>query len=263
MNNYSPSKTKQNCKIAIIGIGVNYPGAKNSLQLWENILARRQQFREMPDSRLPIKDYYDPDPSVADKTYQKKAAVLDGYAFDWLDRKIPKSTYESTDIVHWLALDTALQSLSDARIHDFSFARETTGVVVGNTLTGEFTRSNHMLLRWPYVKKALHASLKKKGLLHVKDGLEVALEKYYKSVFAPVTEDTLAGGLANTIAGRICNYLDVHGGGFIVDGACSSSLLAICTAANYLELGQMDMVIAGGVDISLDTFELIGFAKTG
>lgn len=217
----------------------------------------------MPEIRLPITDYYDPDPSVADKTYQKKAAVLDGYKFDWLDRKIPKSTYESTDIVHWLALDTALQALADARIHSDNILRETTGVVLGNTLTGEFTRSNHMLLRWPYVKKALRASLRKKGLSHIQDGLEITMERYYKSVFAPVTEDTLAGGLANTIAGRVCNYLDIHGGGYIVDGACSSSLLAITSAANYLELGQMDMVIAGGVDISLDTFELIGFAKTG
>lgn len=263
MKNSQSDPHNKSCEIAIIGIGCNYPGAKSPKQFWENILSRKQQFREMPNNRLPITDYYDPDPSVADKTYQKKAAVLDGYKFDWLDRKIPKSTYESTDIVHWLALDTALQALADARINNDNMLRETTGVVLGNTLTGEFTRSNHMLLRWPYVKKALRASLRKKGLSHIKDGLEATMERYYKSVFAPVTEDTLAGGLANTIAGRVCNYLDIHGGGYIVDGACSSSLLAITSAANYLELGQMDMVIAGGVDISLDTFELIGFAKTG
>jgi enediyne polyketide synthase len=136
-------------------------------------------------------------------------------------------------------------------------------VILGNTLTGEFTRSNQMLLRWPYVRKALRASAKQKGLTHLADELENTMEEYYKSVFAPVNEDTLAGGLANTIAGRICNYLDIHGGGYIVDGACSSSLLAIVTAANYLELGQMDVVIAGGIDISLDTFELVGFSKTG
>ena len=262
----SPTTIKnvsENCKIAVIGLGCNYPGAKSPLQLWENILARRQQFREMPEMRLPMLDYYDPDPTVANKTYQKKAAVLDGYKFDWLDRKIPKSTFESTDIVHWLALDTALQALADTRIAPGMFSKDTTGVILGNTLTGEFTRSNQMLLRWPYVKKALRSSLKSRGLTHLQSDIEDTMENYYKSVFAPVTEDTLAGGLANTIAGRICNYLDIHGGGYIVDGACSSSLLAICTAANYLEMHQMDMVIAGGVDISLDTFELIGFAKTG
>jgi enediyne polyketide synthase len=253
----------QNCRIAVIGIGCYYPGANSPLQLWENILARRRQFREMPDVRLPNADYYDPDPLVPNKTYQNKAAVLDGYQFDWLGKRIPKQTYESTDIVHWLALDTALQAISDANYQKNSIPKEKTGVILGNTLTGEFTRSNQMLLRWPYVRKALRLSARQKGLSHVLGDLEPALEENYKSVFAPVTEDTLAGGLANTIAGRVCNYLDIHGGGYIVDGACSSSLLATVTAANYLELGQMDMVIAGGVDISLDTFELIGFAKTG
>jgi len=113
-----PSEKKPKpCEIAVIGIGCNYPGAKSPKQFWENILARKQQFREMPDIRLPLTDYYDPDPTVADKTYQKKAAVLDGYKFNWLDRKIPKSTYESTDIVHWLALATALEAFDHAGLH--------------------------------------------------------------------------------------------------------------------------------------------------
>ena len=263
MENVSLKSRKNGCSIAVIGLGCCYPGAKSPLQLWENILARRQQFREMPDVRLPGNDYYDPDPLALNKVYQNKAAVIDGYQFDWLDKRIPRQTFESTDMVHWLALDTALQAITDANYSKDNIPKEMTGVILGNTLTGEFTRSNQMLLRWPYVRKALRASAKQKGLTHLAGELENTMEEYYKSVFAPVNEDTLAGGLANTIAGRICNYLDIHGGGYIVDGACSSSLLAIVTAANYLELGQMDVVIAGGIDISLDTFELVGFSKTG
>src|SRR5699024_5082883 len=78
-----------------------------------------------------------------------------------------------------------------------------------------------------------------------------------------IDEDTLAGGLANTIAGRICNYFDLHGGGYTVDGACSSSLLSVTTAARSLVDGDLDVAIAGGVDLSIDTFEIVGFAKTG
>ncbi|MBN1117973.1 MAG: SDR family NAD(P)-dependent oxidoreductase [Bacteroidales bacterium] len=262
MNSLNNNKSQQKCEIAVIGLACYYPGANSPSELWENILSRRQQFREMPDVRLPNKEYYDSNPEAPDKTYQNKAAVIDGYEFNWLERRIPKRTYDSTDIVHWLALDTALKALSDADYSKENILKDKTGVVLGNTLTGEFTRSNQMSLRWPFVRKVLKASLLKKGLSHHLSDLSSTMEYYYKSVFAPVTEDTLAGGLANTIAGRICNYLDVHGGGYIVDGACSSSLLAIITAANYLELNQMDMVIAGGVDISLDTFELIGFSKT-
>ena len=65
-----------------------------------------------------------------------------------------------------------------------------------------------------------------------------------------IDEDTLAGGLSNTIAGRICNYFDLNGGGYTVDGACSSSLLSVATACNALADGDLDVAIAGGVDLS-------------
>jgi enediyne polyketide synthase len=89
------------------------------------------------------------------------------------------------------------------------------------------------------------------------------LKERYTAVFPPVDEDTLAGGLSNTIAGRICNHLDLMGGGFTVDGACSSSLLAVAHAASRMVEQDLDLAIVGGVDVSLDPFELIGFAKTG
>ncbi|WP_266168842.1 type I polyketide synthase [Dyella subtropica] len=251
-------------KVAVVGLGCYYPGAKSPAELWQNILARRQQFRPMPDGRLPLADYYDADRRTPDKTYGHRAAVLDGYAFDWAARRIPKSTTEATDIAHWLALDTALQMLDDAGYDATRLPRHTTQVIVGNTLTGEFTRSNTMRLRWPYVLKCLRASAAAAGLSgDALQALEQSMELSFKSPFAPVNEDTLAGGLANTIAGRICNYLNVNGGGYTVDGACCSSLIAVYTGAMSLVAGHSDFVIAGGVDISLDPFELIGFAKTG
>ncbi len=251
-------------KVAVVGLGCYYPGAKSPGELWQNILARRQQFRPMPDVRLPLADYHDADRRTPDKTYGHRAAVIDGYAFDWATRRIPKSTTEATDIAHWLALDTALQMLDDAGYDPARLPRHTTQVIVGNTLTGEFTRSNTLRLRWPYVLKSLRASAAAAGLSgEALQALEQSMELSFKSPFAPVNEDTLAGGLANTIAGRICNYLNVNGGGYTVDGACCSSLIAVYTGAMSLVAGHSDFVIAGGVDISLDPFELIGFAKTG
>ena len=250
--------------IAIIGIGCWYPGARNPRELWENILARRQQFRRIPDGRLPLRDYYNQDRGVPDKTYGAMAAVIDGFTFDWAARRIPKSTYEATDITHWLALEVVLQMLANAGYDLVSLPRQSTQVVVGNTLTGEFTRSNFLRLRWPFVARMLHATAEQIGLApDVLRQLTAKLEVNFKSVFPSVTEDTLAGGLSNTIAGRISNYLNVHGGGFSVDGACSSSLLAVYVAASNLADGTSDFAIAGGVDISLDPFELVGFAKTG
>jgi acyl transferase domain-containing protein len=250
--------------IAVVGLGCWYPGIRGPRQLWENVLARRQEFRRIPDTRLNLADYHDPDPRVPDKTYGQRAAVIDGFAFDWAGMRIPQGTFLGTDIVQWLALEVARQALADAGYSRESMPRDRTGVILGNTLTGEHTRSNSLRLRWPFVRRALRAAAAARGLSPaVVQTLEATMEDMYKSVFPPITEDTLAGGLSNTIAGRICNYFDCHGGGYTVDGACSSSLLAVCTGANLLGSGDLDMALVGGVDISLDTFELIGFAKTG
>ncbi|WP_013334445.1 type I polyketide synthase [Gloeothece verrucosa] len=264
INPLSEQNSSKAQPIAVIGLGCHYPGASELLQLWENIISRRCQFREFPDERLPLSEYYDPNPTTADKTYGNRGAFIDGFQFDPVKRRIPKSALDSTDIVHWLALEVAIKAVENAGYQRETVSNSRSGVILGNTLTGEHTRSHVMRLRWPFVRKALREAAKVKGMSpHLTEELVEIMEKFYKSVFPPITEDSLAGGLSNTIAGRICNFFNFDGGGYTVDGACSSSLIAIATAANALHQGDLDLALAGGVDISLDTFELIGFAKTG
>lgn len=251
-------------EIAVIGMSGHYPGSRTLKEFWENILARRRQFRQMPDIRLPLSEYFHPDPKNPDTTYGDRVALIDGFELDWVNLRISKSTVETTDVVHWLALDVATSAWKDAGFVRSNVPTEGTGVIVGNTLTGEQTRTVTVRLRWPFVRKMLQASAQARGLSQVViDDLITSMEVIYKSVFAPITEDTLAGSLSNTIAGRICNFFNLDGGGYTVDGACSSSLLAIADACTKLVNGDLNLALAGGVDISLDTLELIGFAKTG
>src|SRR5919205_870291 len=141
---------------------------------------------------------------------------------------------------------------------------EATGVFVRNTLTGEFSRANTLRLRWPYVRRVVRKVLEDDACPPERRGeLLAQMETLYKKPFPPVGAETLAGGLSNTIAGRICNHFDLKGGGYTVDGACASSLLAVIHACSSLALGDLDVAIAGGVDLSTDPFELVGFAKTG
>ncbi|MFD0887199.1 beta-ketoacyl synthase N-terminal-like domain-containing protein, partial [Streptosporangium algeriense] len=252
-------------RIAIVGMACRYPDAASPRELWENVLAGRRAFRRLPDTRMRLEDYWDADPAAPDRFYARNAAVIEGYTFDRIGYKIAGSTYRSTDLTHWLALDTAALALADAGFPGAEgLARERTGVIVGNTLTGEFARANLMRLRWPYVRRTVAAALKEQDwdderLAGFLDDLEAA----YKSPFPVPDEDTLAGGLSNTIAGRICNHFDLKGGGYTVDGACSSSLLSVITAARALADGDLDVAVAGGVDLSIDPFEIVGFAKTG
>ncbi len=251
--------------IAIVGFACRYPEASSPNELWENVLGQRRAFRAIPAQRLRREDYFRPDSEDADGLYSFRAAVLEGYTFDRIRFKIGADTFRVTDMAHWLALEVAADALEDAGFPEGKGLPNTeTGVLLGNTLTGEFSRSNLLRLRWPYVRRTVAATLAARGF----DGeqrreLLADLEATFKAPFPETTADSLAGGLANTIAGRICNHFDLHGGGYTVDGACSSSLLAVAQSCSALLAGDLDVALAGGVDLSLDPFELVGFARTG
>jgi enediyne polyketide synthase len=250
--------------IAIVGMACRYPDARSPQELWENVLAQRRAFRKIPAERLNLDDYYHADRNTPDRTYSSQGAFLTDYVFDRERFRIAGKTYRSSDMTHWLALDVAEQALADAGFSkERALPTDATGVLVGNTLTGEFSRAQILRLRWPYVARVvMQALLKENWQPEAIQNFLAHLEQDYKRPFAPVNEETLAGGLSNTIAGRICNYFNLKGGGYTVDGACSSSLLAFIHACKALEAFEVDVALAGGVDLSIDPFEIIGFAKT-
>ncbi|HEX7771804.1 MAG TPA: type I polyketide synthase, partial [Pyrinomonadaceae bacterium] len=251
--------------IAIVGMACRYPDARSPDELWENALAQRRAFRRIPAERLNLDDYLSPDRQSPDRTYSTEGAFIEGYEFDRARFRVPGGTYRAADPAHWLTLDVAAAALEDAGFPEGEgLPRETTGVFVGNTLTGEFSRANTMRLRWPYVRRVVRKVLEEDECPPERQReLLAQMEALYKQPFPPVDAETLAGGLSNTIAGRVCNHFDLKGGGYTIDGACASSLLAVINACSSLAAGDLEVAIAGGVDLSTDPFELVGFAKTG
>jgi enediyne polyketide synthase len=242
-----------------------FPDANSPGELWENVLAQRQSFRRIPPERLRLEDYLTSQRSIPDSTYSSEAALLEGFEFDRQRYRVAGELYRTVDPTHWLALDVATQALADAGYPDGKhLPHETTGVVVGNTLTGDFSRAAVMRLRWPFVRRVVESEMMKDDWpVERRQSFLDRLATSYKEPFPPVGEETLAGSLSNTIAGRICNYYNFRGGGYTVDGACASSLIAVSTACSLLISGDLDVALAGGVDLSLDPFELVGFAKVG
>ncbi|GAA4084673.1 SDR family NAD(P)-dependent oxidoreductase [Actinomadura miaoliensis] len=251
--------------IAVVGAGCRYPDAPSPDGLWELALSRRRAFRPLPRTRLDLADHGRGDREAPDLTYVRRAAVLDGWSFDRARHRVPGATFAVTDPTQWLALDVAARTLAAA---GFPEARgldaDRAGVILGNSMGGEFSRAAVMRLRWPYVRRVLGETLTSLGVTG--PDLDAALcraERRYKEPFAEPTDESLVGGLANAIAGRVCNHFGLRGGGFTVDAACASSLLAVTSACTALTAGDLDFVLAGGVDLSLDPFELVGFARTG
>ncbi|MFG3496392.1 SDR family NAD(P)-dependent oxidoreductase [Streptomyces sp. NPDC047928] len=251
--------------IAVVGMACRYPDADRPDRLWDAVLDQRRAFRLLPAERMDPVDYYDPDPAAPDKTYSLYAAVLEGWSFDRSAFRVPGPVFRAGDPAHWLALETAARALDDAGFPGGAgLARDRVAVVLGNSLTGDATRAGTLRLRWPYVRRVLAAALADADLPgDVREQVLRRAADDYLAPFPPTSEESLAGALSNTIAGRICNHFDFHGGGYTVDGACASSLLAVIDLCRSLRDHSVDFGLAGGVDLSLDPFELVGFAKTG
>src|SRR5919197_1166475 len=79
------------------------------------------------------------------------------------DARNPAELWENA-LAQRLALDVAAKALADAGFAEGrGLPRETTGVLLGNTLTGEFSRANTLRLRWPYVRRTVESSLAEAG----------------------------------------------------------------------------------------------------
>lgn len=253
------------CPVAIVGMACRYPDADGPGELWRTVLAGRRAFRRIPPERLRTADYAPGVAADGDGIDAERAAVLEGWTFDREAFRVPGGAFRAADLTHWLALDVAAAALRDAGLADGEgLDRDRVGVVIGNSLTGEFSRTGLLRLRWPYVRRTVDTVLGRHGLA---DGerreLLRELEELYKSPFPVPGDESLAGGLANTISGRICNHFGFHGAGYTVDAACASSLVSVVTACTSLAAGDLDLALAGGVDLSLDPFELVGFSRLG
>ena len=131
-----------------------FPGAHGPEELWQNVLAGRRYFRKSPKERLPP-EYFDPDPTTPGTSYADQMAVLDGWQFDPLEFRIPPVSFEASDMAHWLALYVARAAIQDSGIDLHAIDRTRMGVVLGNTLAGEFARSHYLRHRWPYAERAI------------------------------------------------------------------------------------------------------------
>src|SRR3984957_2873758 len=134
--------------IAVVGMGCIYPGAHSPKELWANVLAGRRFFRKAPAERMPP-EYFDADSQAPDKSYCDRMAVITGWEFDPVKFRIPPVTARTSDIAHWLALHTADVALKDSGLDLASVDRTRAAVMLGNSLTGEFSRAHYLRLRWP------------------------------------------------------------------------------------------------------------------
>lgn len=250
-------------RIAILSLACRFAEADTPEALWRNVEEGRRSFRDIPPARLSLSEYDAALVGEADSIPVVPAGLISDWAFSRRAFHVPRATHAAADLTHWLALDIAAQAIASLGGPE-TLPRDRTAVILGDTLTGEFSRSAQLRLRLPYLTRRLDQVLGAQGIEGAARAAVLAqMAAAIRADFPDPGAETLAGALANTIAGRIANHFDLHGGAWTVDGACASSLLALNDACGRLAEGTLDAALVGGVDLSLDPFELVGFARVG
>ncbi|MFX1364768.1 MAG: SDR family NAD(P)-dependent oxidoreductase [Promethearchaeota archaeon] len=258
------NKMSNENKIAVVGLGGLFPDAENIQQYWDNIINKKYSITEVPKDRWDPDIYYDKDPSSIDKTYTKIGGFVKNFEFKSIKYRIPPKIAERMDFVQKWAIITAEEALIDAGYPTDGKQRLPIAVIVGNSLGGDNQRLTTKRIHFNEVKYRINEASSQMILnQEEKEKLLDFLEEKIISQIPVINEDTMPGELSNIIAGRVANVFNLTGKNMTTDAACASSLAAVDTAVKGLLLKDYDIVLAGGVDSSVDPQTYIKFCKIG
>jgi acyl transferase domain-containing protein/acyl carrier protein len=211
--------------IAIVGMSGRYPASVTLDKYWENLAQGRDCVGEVPDSRWPVEEHYDPRPHQRGKVNCKWMGHLDDIEmFDPLFFNIPPAEAESMDPQQRLFLQEAYHAFEDAGYDPRSLSGHKCGVYLG-IMSNEY------------------------GMLMQRQGGE---------------SSTAATSSSNAItAARIAYFLDLKGPAIALDTACSSSLVATHLATQALRGGEIDMALVGGVTLYLSLDSYLSMSAAG
>ncbi len=211
-------------EIAVIGMAGRFPGARDVGEFWRNLCAGVESIAVFSEEELAARGV---SRALLERPeYVRAAGVVEGE--DLFDAAFFGFTPREADILdpqHRLLLECAWEALEDAGYDPRAFRRPI-GVYAGSKLSGYLfnVASN------PELVEAV-------GLLQT----AVANDKDY-------------------LATRVSYKLDLTGPSFVVQTACSTSLVAVHLACQGLLAGECDMALAGGV--SVGSAQRIGYLHT-
>jgi len=221
----SADKPGQGGDIAIIGMHGRFSRSENVDQFWTNILDKVDLMEEVPVDHWDFQPWFNADPSVPDKTYNKWGSFIgDVDKFDASFFRISPREAEWMDPQGRLILESIYSSVEDAGYVN-QLRKTNTGVFVGACFED-------------YKDKIAELNL---------------------------PSDPYAGtGNAKTLlANRVSFLFDLTGPSITIDTACSSSLFALHQAAGALRNGECDMAFVGGANLLLSSQHYRYFCAIG
>lgn len=222
----SEAPATQDEPVAIIGVACRFPGADSAEAFWENICAGHDAVSEVPAERWSTDMLFDPNPLSKGKMSTRYGGFIEG--IDLFDRKffgMSARESASTDPAHRLMMELGWEVLEDAGIPAGTLDGSRTGVYVG--ISGcDYS--------------------------HLQFGDDATADAYAG----------LGCALTNA-ASRVSYMLNLRGPALAIDAACSSSLGALHVAVGAIRNGEVDLALAGGVNIILAPSVTMSLSKAG
>jgi amino acid adenylation domain-containing protein len=202
--------------IAIVGMAGRFPGAQNTDEFWQNLVAGKDSVTHFTDEQIAAAGY-DPGAMRAIPGWVGARGILDKP--EYFDRSffgIPPKEAEVMDPQHRVFLEVAWDALEDAGCDPARFSG-LVGVYAGmsnNTYYSYFVQKRRDLMEATGVVTAV-----------------ISNEKDF-------------------LATRVAYKLNLHGPAVSVQTACSSSLVSVCVACRSLLQRECDAALAGGVALT-------------
>ncbi|EAU66326.1 StiB protein [Stigmatella aurantiaca DW4/3-1] len=194
--------------------------------MWSLLSEGTDATADIPSSRWDLTALYDPAPDRPGKIRHRRAGLINGLeTADPNAFRLPKRELRQMDPQHRVLFESAWYALEDAGIPFDALRGSRTGVFVGLN----FNDFQRMLARdW------------------------TALDGY-----------ALLGTTPSFAANRISYAFDLRGPSTCASVGCASSTAALHEACRSLALGEVDLALAGGVDLMLSPESSIMLSQAG
>ncbi|MCE0505819.1 acyltransferase domain-containing protein [Roseivivax sp. GX 12232] len=242
--------------IAIVGMAGMFPGAGDIHRYWANICAKLDFVGDPPPDWEAARYLGAEGPS---KIPTARGGYLgEAFAADPVDLGVMPSSVDGSEPDQFVALRIAQAALEDARQGQINAER--TGVIVGHSTY--LHRGNAAVVQHGVVldqTRELLGQLMPWADPATLDRVRAEMARR----LPPFNADIAPGLVPNVLSGRIANRLNLNGPNYILDAACSSSILAVNAAMIELRAGRSDMMIAGGVNASIPAEVYMVFNQLG
>ncbi|TCP63427.1 acyl transferase domain-containing protein [Rhodovulum bhavnagarense] len=248
--------------IAIVGMAGLYPDAPDIDVFWSNILNCHDAVREADESWLGGADILDPgaDGDMS-RIYTRRGGFLgDLSRFDPRRFGTMPVSVEGGQPDQFLALKVCQDALVDAGYAPDCADHTRTGVILGHAVHAHRANSNGMQQVWFHaqMRSILNDLFPEAGAQRIAEAVALMQDK-----LPTIAVEAVPGLVPNIMTGRICNRLGLMGPNYIIDAACSSTLIAVNIAANELRAGRADLMLAGGVNTTTSPLVYNVFCSIG